>query len=596
MKNIYKLTLAFIATVTMFTACKKIDNLTKEEALPVYTLGVSPVLTSSLATVAPALLDSNNSVVKFSWSNPKYSNDSNTTKYILEIDSTGKSFAKANSKTVIGLTNTSFTGRELNAILLNLGFKLNIAQSIDVRVISSYNNNNEKYSSNVVKVTVTPFADPSKLTTQNTTVTCALLTAGQASNVFTWEGAFKGYSGITTYTLQYDSAGKNFVAPFEIAAGPSILTKGLTQGEMNETALASNIAGGTTGKVEYRIKAVTASGATVYSNVVTVLINSYFPIIRMYMPGSYQGATGNGTDWTPGDAPELIRDQRTGANNNVYYIYIYLPANSQFKITEGRAWATAFGSTGATTASTSGGNFSIVAAGYYRITLNRTAGTFDIRAGRMGFIGGATPTGWNPPGVFPNNALVNSGTNLFIGLTTFTSGGWKLIDTDAWDGGGYATNETRSYGGTSTTGGSVIINGGNFPDFAAAGRQRVIWDGRDVDNVKYSVSSGTEMRIVGNGMNMPGVNDWDPSSSPQMTYTGNGVWTRVVTFKAGQFYKFVAGNAWGAFDYEDNSGQNQALGTPKRIQWEGGADFKTPAVAGTYTVTLNENTQTVTVN
>ncbi len=593
MKYFHKILAVALSSIVLLAACKKLD---KSEVLPVYALGISPVLSTSAATIAPTVVDTNTVVINFNWTNPKYSNDSNTTKYILEIDSSGKGFANKMANTVIGGTKKSFTARELNAILLNLRLKLNVSQAIDARVISSYNNNNEKYSSNIVKVMVTPFADPSKLVSQNTTVTCALATASQTSNLFTWSAAYKGFDGVTTYSIQYDSAGKNFVSPFEIAAGPSIFTKGLTQGEMNETALASGVPGGTTGKVEYRIKAVTAGGATSYSNIVNVIINSYFPIVRMYMPGSYQGATGNGTNWTPQDAPELIRDQRVGANNNVYYIYINLPAGTAFKITEGRAWTTAYGSTGPTTASTSGADFTVAAAGYYRISLNRTTGTYDIRAGRMGFIGGATPTGWNPPGVFPNNALANAGTNLFIGVTTFGSGGWKLIDTDAWDNGGFATNETRSYGGANTTNGPVAINGGNFPDFATAGRNRVIWDGRDVNNVKYEMSSATEMRIVGDGLNMPGVNDWDPPSSPQMTYSGNGVWTRVVTLKANKDFKFVGGNAWGAFDYEDNSGQSQAIGTARKIQWEGGNNFRTPTVAGVYTITLNENTQTVTIN
>jgi starch-binding outer membrane protein SusE/F len=599
MKNISKLLLAFLAVTMFFTACKKIDNLTKEEALPVYALGVSPVLNSSVPTVAPALLDSNNAILKFNWSNPKYSNDSNTTKYLLEIDSTGKGFANKSTNTVIGLTNKSLTGRELNAIALGLGFKLNQSQAIDARVISSYNNNNERYTSNIVKVMVTPFADPSKLTTQNTTVTCALATAAQASNNFFWDGAFKGYTGITSYSIQYDSAGKNFVVPFEIAGGASVFTLGLSQQQMNETALASGIPGGNTGRVEYRVKAVTASGATVYSNVVTVLINSYFPIIRMYLPGGYQAATGNGNDWDPPTAPELIRDQRAGVNNALYYIYIYLPAGANFKITEGRTWTTAYGSTGATTASTSGGNFSVGAAGYYRISLNRTAGTFDIRAGRMGFVGGATPTGWNPPSVFPANTMANAGTNLFIGLTTFTSGGWKLIDSDAWDNGSQAANETRSFGGANTTSGSLVTNGPNFPDFATAGRNRVIWDGRDVNNPTYSMSPGTEMRIVGDGIN--GVAAWTPGVSPTMNYTGNGIWTKSLALIANKDIKFLGGNDWpnaanGFIDYEDNSGGSQAVGTARKIQWEGGPNFRTPAVSGTYTITLNENNQTVTIN
>lgn len=395
--------------------------------------------------------------------------------------------------------------------------------------------------------------------------------------------------------MQYDSAGKNFVSPIEIPVGASLLTKGLTQSEMNATALNSGIPGGTTGKVEYRIKGVTPNGTTMYSNVVNVIITSYVPILRVYLPGGYQASTGNGNDWDPGTAPELIRDLRSAVFNKMYYIYIYLPAGAQFKITVGRDWAINYGGTGGNL-SAGGANFTVAAAGFYRVSVDIGALKYDISAGRMGFVGGATGAGWNPPNVFPAYALGNSGTNLFVGLTNFTSGGWKLIDNNAWNSGSNTVDETRSYGTPSGDGGTLEVNGANFNDYATAGRYRVIWDGRDRNNIKYFTSSGTEMRVVGDGINQPGVNDWDPPTSPQMTYTGNGIWTISITLKANKDIKFLAGNAWGAFDYEDNSGQSQATGVAKPIKWEGGNNFKTPAAAGTYTITLNENLQTVTIN
>ncbi len=595
MKSFSKILVAVLGMLAFFSACNKVDNLTKVDALPVYALGVSPVLSSSTATVAPTIADTSNAVINFSWTNPKYSNDSSTTKYILEIDSTGKNFANEKTKTVIGVLSTSLTGRDLNAILLSFGFKLGVAQSIDVRLISSYNNNNERYMSNVVKVMVTPFADPAKLITANAAVTVTLPNADLASNTFSWEAAFKGYSGAVTYTLQYDSAGKNFVAPFEIPVGASLYTLALKQGEMNQTALNSGIPGGNTGKVEYRIKAVTALGAISFSNVVFVTITSYLPIARVYLPGGYQSSTGNGNDWDPPTAPELIRDLRSSVFNKLYYIYIYLPANAEFKITIGRSWNVNYGGSGGVL-SGGGANLTVPTAGYYRISVNISTLQYNITAGRMGFVGGATGAGWNPPGVFPTYALGNSGTNLFVGLTNFTSGGWKLIDANAWDNGSQSVSETRSYGTAGGDGSTLQVNGSNFNDYATAGRYRVIWDGRDRDNIKYFTSPGTEMRLVGDGMNQAGVNDWDPPTSPQMTYGGNGIWTLTIALKANKEIKFLAGNNWGAFDYEDNSGGSQSVGAPRAIRWEGGGNFKTPATAGTYTVTLNENLQTVTIN
>ena len=44
---------------------------------------------------------------------------------------------------------------------------------------------------------------------------------------------------------------------------------------------------------------------------------------------------------------------------------------------------------------------------------------YDIRQGRMGFVGDAVPTGWTPPNVFPANAMGHAGNNLFVGLVRF---------------------------------------------------------------------------------------------------------------------------------------------------------------------------------
>jgi len=357
--------------------------------------------------------------------------------------------------------------------------------------------------------------------------------------------------------------------------------------------LTSGITGGNSGTVEYRIKAVTAQGAISYSNPVSVTIESYIPILRFYMPGSYQASTGNGNDWDPGTAPELIRDLRTSVFNDMFYIYIWLPANAEFKVTQGRSWDVNYGGTGGTLA-LNGANFKVNSAGVYRVSINRKTLLYDISPGRMGFVGGATGAGWNPPNVFPDYALGAPATNLFVGITNFTADGWKLIDNDHWNDGSNHVAETRSYGSNGGSGSAVETNGPNFPNITTAGRYRVIWDGRDVDNTVYQLSPAAEMRLVGDGLQ--GVPDWNPGASPQMTYSGGGVWTITIALKADKDFKFLAGNDWGALDYEDNSGQSQATGTSKKIKWDGGPNFKTPTVAGTYTVTLNENTQTVTVN
>ena len=588
MKNSIKLlSLGWVLVLTVL-ACTKVAD------LPFYDKGSAVTLSSSFATVVSTQADSNRNVVSFTWTNPKHGTDSANYKFVLSIDSAGRNFSREVTKTVMGARSTALTGRELNNILLNYGFAVGRPHSLDVKVTSSYGNNNERLESNVLRITVTPFDDPAVFTTQNATISPTLAVSNNPGNTFTWSRSFPGYTGNITYTLQYDSAGKNFASLREFPVGANLLTVTLTNFEMNETALNEGVAGGTTGKIDYRVKAVTAQGAVSFSNAASVTINTYIPILRFYMPGSYQSATGNGSNWTPGDAPELIRDIRPEAMNKLYYIYLYLPANSEFKVTQGRSWDINYGGTNNNLAP-GGANFSVSTAGVYRISIDRANMRYDIREGRMGFVGGATGANWNPGASFPDYAMGHPERNLFVGLTNLNSaGGWKLIDNNGWNSGDITASNARSYGANGGSGSTMQVNGPNMPDVSATGRYRVIWDGRDVNNIKYEISPATEMRVVGNGIT--GVSDWNPGASPQMTYVSSGVWTISIALDANEDIKFLAGNAWGAFDYEDASGGSQSTGSPRRIKWDGGPNFKTPATAGPYTITLNENTQTVTIN
>ncbi|MBV9960945.1 MAG: SusE domain-containing protein [Parafilimonas sp.] len=593
MKNIYKLLFAIIA-LSAFSSCQKI--LDKKDSLPPYAnAGNAPTLTSDVTTVSPTPADSSKPVVTFSWTSPKYAVDSSTVKYILEIDSSATSTDGGFKREVTGELSTSLTGRELNSILLNWGFALGETHTINAKLISSYTNNNQQFTSNVVTIQVNAYGDSSVLTSSSDNVICTLANADQHAIDFNWSPSFNGYAGLVTYTLQYDSTGDNFASPKEIPAGQNVYTKSLTQAELNETATNSRVVGGTTGKIEYRIKAVTALGAIVYSNVVYVTIQSYQSTLRFYLPGSYQAATGNGADWDPPTAPELIRDQRPGLLNNMYYIYIWLPSGAQFKVTQGRSWDVNYGGTNGNLVQ-NGDNFTVAHDGVYRISIDRGTMKYDIQDGKMGFVGGAVGAGWNPPNVFPTYAMGNAATDLFVGITDFTVDGWKMIDADHWNDGSNSVSETRSYGSDqldNNTGTPMAVNGPNFPNVPAAGKYRVIWDGRDVDNIKYWLSPAEEMRLVGDGIN--GVPAWDPANSPQMSYKGNGVWQITLDLISGKDIKFLAGNAWGAFDYEDNSGGSTSVGTPRKIKWEGGDNFKTPAVGGTYTITLDEYNQTMTI-
>ena len=157
MKKFIKSIIAVFAVALTILSCDKAKD------LAAFNNGSAVALSSSAAAVAPAPADSNKTAITFSWTNPKYAQDSASYKYIVQIDSTGRNFAKAYQITVTGALSTSMLSKEINAVALSFGFAFNVAYDMDVRVISSYGNNNERYYSNIVKLKYTPYKVPPKI-------------------------------------------------------------------------------------------------------------------------------------------------------------------------------------------------------------------------------------------------------------------------------------------------------------------------------------------------------------------------------------------------------------------------------------------------
>jgi starch-binding outer membrane protein SusE/F len=157
MKKFFNYLLPVAAVALLAIGCEKALELNN------YGNGKAVTLSSSTATVAPTATDSLNTVLRFNWTSPEYAIDSSTYKYVLQVDSANRNFSKAVSRTIIGTRNLSFIGKDWNKILLDFGFAFNQPYDVDVRVISSYSNNNEPYTSNTVKLRVTPYKIPPRV-------------------------------------------------------------------------------------------------------------------------------------------------------------------------------------------------------------------------------------------------------------------------------------------------------------------------------------------------------------------------------------------------------------------------------------------------
>ncbi|MFT3826494.1 MAG: SusE domain-containing protein [Chitinophagaceae bacterium] len=300
-------------------------------------------------------------------------------------------------------------------------------------------------------------------------------------------------------------------------------------------------------------------------------------LVRMYIVGKMTG-------WDINSPVEIVADKANGRLGKVFYTYMKLEIGDEFKFVKepgnwGSAYGAVSGSAGSyTTGYNQGDNFKITTAGIYRLTIDLGANMAYIQQKQVGVVGNMQ--GWDPGNPIYGGLLA---TNKFL-IIAGSSGSdeFKLHDGPVWDN---STPDKARWWGIGSSVGLLDVDGNGANLVAnSTPRTRVIWNGTDPQQLKYEISAANEMRVVGDGIS--GVNAWDPGTSPQMTYMGNGKWQITLTLLAGKQIKFLAGNAWGAFDYEDAGGG--------KIRYDGSDNFNTPG-AGSYTIVLDEYAGTITM-
>lgn len=157
MKYLPKIALALTIITVALAGCDKVGP------LPHYNDGSASSLSATVTEVAATPADSLSDVITFNWTEPNYATDITTEKFILQIDSAGRNFSKAYSRTLVGELSSTFTAKQLNDILLGYGFSFGVAYDMDVRIISSYGNNNQQLTSNTLTIKITPYKIPPKV-------------------------------------------------------------------------------------------------------------------------------------------------------------------------------------------------------------------------------------------------------------------------------------------------------------------------------------------------------------------------------------------------------------------------------------------------
>jgi hypothetical protein len=383
MKNIIKFFSSITLLVVLFAACEK-----KVDDLPHYEKGTAPVLSSTATTIAPVTADSLKPVVIFSWSNPNYATDSAGVKYIIEIDSSGRNFSKAVTTVVTGKLNATFLAKDINNILLGFGFNYNTPYDVDVRLTSSYPNNNEQYKSNVLKIRMTPYVVPPKVVPPSSK---ALFLVGNATaggwgnpvpataqqftkvDSVTYQGTFylNGGGQYVMLPVNGDWAHKFNVADASVANLSTGGDFGFDLGNANIPGPAAT--GMYTIRVDFQRGKFTVVPVKLYS--------------LLYVPGDYQ-------TWKPETAPALGSPNADGSFDG----YVNIPAGNtlEFKLNTTPDWSNSYGDGGGgTLVLGGGGNLKVPSAGYYHITANTTTKTWAVAKTTWSLIGSFPASNWN---------------------------------------------------------------------------------------------------------------------------------------------------------------------------------------------------------
>ena len=595
MKNIFKLLFAAIL-LTAFGACKKIAD------LPHYGNGAAPTLAASTTTIAPTAADSSKTVLTLSWSNPKYATDSSHQKFIVEMDSAGRNFTHEVSFEVDGPLNVSFTGNQLNNVLAGFGFAPGMPFSVDIRLTSSYANNNEQYKSNVVTVTMTPYLVPIILTPSSTSP-IILDVSNATSNAisFAWNASEYGTNTIS-YALQLDTAGDNFAHP-QVLKYDQKLTSSILVNDLNSLAIAAGVSGGSTKNVEFRIVSYLGTGYStklVNSSVVTISITTFTPIPpTLYIVG----------DATPGgwNNPVPLPSQQFTRLDAVSYgivvnltagkSYLLLPVNGDWTHKYGGASATG-GALLADGAVPGSNTPAPPTSGMYQIVVNFQTGTYTVTPFTMTIpsnlyiVGDATAGGWANPVPVPSQQFTQIDAVSFGIIVNLTAGGSYLFLPLNGDWG-------HKYGGSSATGGTLLadgaVPGSNTPAPAASGTYQIIVNFQTgtytVTPFTGALPVPTSLYIVGDAT-AGGWNNPVPVPSQQFTRVNLTDFQLTVNLSSTGSYLFLPVNG----DWSHKYGGTSA--TSGSILYDGavpGSNTPGPAVTGNYLIDVDFATGKYTV-
>ncbi len=588
MKYLLKISLFTVLLAAVITACTKMDT------LPFYGNGTAVVLSASSTNITPAPSDSSKVVASFSWTNPHYATDSNTQKFVLEIDSAGRNFSQKFVSITIGKPSISFTGKQLNDMLAAFGFTPGQSFAFDIRVISSYGNNNEQLKSNVLSVKIASYLVPITLT-PSSAADITLLVANASSNAISFNWNESGYgSNVINYALQMDVAGNNFATPQIVKYGTN-LTSSINVNDLNNFAIAAGIIGGSTKNMEFRIASylgTTYATRMVYSNVVSIKLTTFTPV----PPALY--IVGDATDGGWNNPVPLPSQQFSRIDAVSYGIVVKLTAGKSYLLLPKNGdWGHKYGGASATGGAllsdnaVPGSNTPAPATtGMYQIVVNFQTGVYTVTPftntipSNLFIVGDATDGGWNNPVPTPSQQFTRIDAVSFGLVVNLTAGKSYLFLPVNGDWG-------HKFGGSSATGGTLLadnsVPGSNTPAPSASGLYQIIVN---FQTNTYTVTPylgptipPTNLYIVGDATD-GGWNNPVPTPSQQFTRLNLTNFQLTVNLTAGKSYLLLPVNGDWGHKFGGTSATGGTLLADGNVP---GSNTPAPAVSGSYLINVD---------
>ncbi len=425
MKNIYKISLAFLALILIMGSCQK-----KEFVQINPNAKIEAQLSSQNLILSENTADQN--VLEVSWNEPDFGFDAAPT-YTVLLDVEGGDFSQAVEFPVGIEMQKTFTGNELNNKLLALGLQAGTAQNVIFKVRAKLGTS-ETFYSNILTLTVTPYATILDLST-------------------TW-----GIVGSATPGGWGDPNIPDL--PFYQTDNPNIIIAYVTlrDGEIKfreNNDWTNNL--GDNGLDN----SLDPNGANIPVNAgtykVTIDWSSNTYTIEAYSWGIVGSATPNG--WNGPDIKLTYNPY-----NDDWKAAVTLNAG-EIKFRLNNDWAINYGDTGADGTLELGGDNIVVNAGHYIVTFNPKKMTYSIdTADLWGLVGDATPNGWNGPDIkFLPDFGLNPG-KFYLNGVTLNNGEIKIRQNDDW-GVNYGDNGND---------GTLDLNGTNIP--VNAGTYNIVLD------------------------------------------------------------------------------------------------------------------------